>query len=119
MKIELWYVVSDCFVKAQMNPSHLWIRRERVLTLDFPVRAETPEITPDDVFKFFNVKTGEELPVMLGLRSLSTGDVVLFGDDFAYLCDHVGWKEGLFKDGIFAEGHPVRTPKDWVTETFR
>lgn len=46
----------------------------------------------ESVFREMNVVDGDELPVVLKVRSMMTGDVVVDADGNAWLCAMVGWE---------------------------
>lgn len=56
------------------------------------------------LFEEFNIGETSEVAKAYraaGLRSLSVGDVVIVGEDLAYLCDSVGWAEiDLSREGL-------------------
>jgi hypothetical protein len=58
---------------------------------DLVLRDAEPESLLDEIFQKMNIATGNELPALLGERSMSVGDIVVIDDENIYLCAPNGW----------------------------
>jgi hypothetical protein len=59
---------------------------------EFSYAASLASEDVEDVFRRMNVVDGDELPVVLGIRSMSVGDIALQGD-VAHVCEPAGWRQ--------------------------
>lgn len=51
----------------------------------------------DEIFRMMNVVDGDELPVRLGVRSMSVGDVIVDETGRALFCAGAGWEATLWR----------------------
>ena len=90
--VRIYYTVSDEFSKALMGED-----TRKKLVISFSCFVDMPDDLAeycDIVFNCMNIKDSmDATPFMLGVRSMSVGDVVEI-DGRAFLCCSVGWKEG-------------------------
>ena len=100
MKIEVWYSRDPLDMIGELTGKELpkdVSQHEMVAAMDLlPLPDEGWEEMADRVFRLMNNVDGDELCVELGVRSMSVGDIVRFGqtaEALSLLCMMMGWKE--------------------------
>lgn len=63
---------------------------------DYEFVAELGDISLEEVFRMMNVVDGDELPVKLGVRSMSCGDIVVDEELEVWFCAVTGWERSAW-----------------------
>lgn len=88
--IKVYYRTYEAMMK---NPFAFSAPEEGLVKDDYTFVAELGDVFLEEVFRQMNIVDGDELPVKLKVRSMSSGDVVVDEDGEVWYCAGAGWEK--------------------------